>query len=203
MTYRFEVDGLISPEISSLSSHIGEIHDGFNEICYQQEPESIVWCVLHDGKVATITFNRDQEVLAWAQHDFGGEVISMCSVPTQLGSDRTFMLVKRSGTICLEEVSFDAFVDSQRTVVVADGAVNKPSLLNNIVAYHQGDDFIYQATFEDLGAKLDFGDDLNGESINIGQPIECTVELFPPELSQAPLSSMMHKAKSRRNTAFF
>lgn len=44
MTYRFEVDGLISPEISSLSSHIGEIHDGFNEICYQQEPEYCLVC---------------------------------------------------------------------------------------------------------------------------------------------------------------
>ena len=203
LTYRFEVDGLVSPEISSLSSHIGEDHNGINEISYMQEPESLVWLVLGDGMVATITFNRDQEVLAWAQHDFGGEVISMCSVPTQLGSDRTFMLVKRSGTTCLEEVSFDALVDSQRTVVVADGAVNKPSLLNNIVAYHQGDDFIYQATFEDLGAKLDFGDDLNGESINIGQPIECVVELFPPELSQAPLSSMMHKAKVDRTAFFF
>lgn len=203
LTYRFEVDGLVSPEISSLSSHIGEDHNGINEISYMQEPESLVWLVLGDGMVATITFNRDQEVLAWAQHDFGGDVISMCSVPTQLGSDRTFMLVKRSGTTCLEEVSFDALVDSQRTVVVADGAINKPSLLNNIVAYHQGDDFIYQATFEDSGAKLDFGDDLNGEGINIGQPIECTVELFPPELSQAPLSSMMHKAKVDRTAFFF
>ena len=67
LTYRYEVDGLVSPEISSLSSHIGENHNGINEISYMQEPESLVWLVLGDGKVATITFNRDQEVLAWAQ----------------------------------------------------------------------------------------------------------------------------------------
>ena len=203
LTYRYEVDGLVSPEISSLSSHIGEDHGGINEISYMQEPESLVWLVLGDGKVATITFNRDQEVLAWAQHDFGGEVISMCSVPTQLGSDRTFMLVKRSGTTCLEEVSFSAMVDSERTAVVADGAVNKPPLLNNIVAYHQGDDFIYQAMFEDLGVTLNFGNELNGESIKVGQSIECVVELFPPELSQAPMSTMLHKAKIDRTAFFF
>ena len=203
LTYRYEVDGLISPEISLLSSHIGENHNGINEISYMQEPESLVWLVLGDGKVATITFNRDQEVLAWAQHDFGGEVISMCSVPTQLGSDRTFMLVKRSGTTCLEEVSFSALVDSQRTAVVANGIVNKPSLLNNIVAYHQGDDFIYQAMFEDLGVTLNFGNELNGESIKFGQSIECVVELFPPELSQAPMSTMLHKAKIDRTAFFF
>ena len=203
LTYRYEVDGLVSPEISSLSSHIGEDHGGINEISYMQEPESLVWLVLGDGKVATITFNRDQEVLAWAQHDFGGEVISMCSVPTQLGSDRTFMLVKRLGTTCLEEVSFSAMVDSERTAVVADGAVNKPPLLNNIVAYHQGDDFIYQAMFEDLGVTLNFGNELNGESIKVGQSIECVVELFPPELSQAPMSTMLHKAKIDRTAFFF
>lgn len=202
LTYRYEVDGLVSPEVSSLSSHIGEQHGGVNEISYMQEPESLVWLVLGDGKVATITFNRDQEVLAWAQHDFSGEVISMCSIPTQLGSDRTFMLVKRSGTTCLEEVSFSAYVDSERTLVVDSGQVEKPNLLNEVVAYHQGDDFIYQANFEEDGEHLVVGDELNGEGIKVGQPIYCKVELFPPELNQAPLSSMLHKAKVDR-TAFF
>jgi hypothetical protein len=162
-----------------------------------------VWLVLGDGKVATITFNRDQEVLAWAQHDFSGEVISMCSIPTQLGSDRTFMLVKRSGTTCLEEVSFSAYVDSERTLVVDSGQVVKPNLLNEVVAYHQGDNFIYQANFEEDGEQLVVGDDLNGEGIKVGQPIHCKVELFPPELNQAPLSSMLHKAKVDRTAFFF
>jgi hypothetical protein len=203
LTYRYEVDGLVSPEVSSLSSHIGEEHGGVNEISYMQEPESLVWLVLGDGKVATITFNRDQEVLAWAQHDFSGEVISMCSIPTQLGSDRTFMLVKRSGTTCLEEVSFSAYVDSERTLVVGSGQVVKPNLLNEVVAYHQGGDFIYQANFEEDGEYLVVGDELNGEGIKVGQPIYCKVELFPPELNQAPLSSMLNKAKVDRTAFFF
>lgn len=203
LTYRYEVDGLVSPEVSSLSSHIGEIHGGVNEISYMQEPESLVWLVLGDGKVASITFNRDQEVLAWAQHDFGGDVVSMCSAPTLLGSDRTFMLVKRSGTTCLEEVSFSAFVDSERTLVVADGSVDKPNLLEEVVTYHQEEDFIYQANFEEVGQKLKFTSDLSGKSIKVGTPIHCTVELFPPELSQAPMSTMLHKAKVDRIAFFF
>lgn len=184
LTYRYEVDGLVSPEISSLSSHIGETHQGINQISYQQEPESIVWCVLGDGKVASITFNRDQEVLAWAQHDFGGSVISICSMPTQLGSDRTFMLINRGNTVCLEELSFDALVDSQRS------GTSAPDYLTNIVAYHREGNAVYQ---------VDIGDD----GANFGQAIECIVELFPPELSQAPLSSMMHKAKVDRTALFF
>ena len=203
LTYRYEVDGLVSPEISSLSSHIGEDHKGINEISYMQEPENLVWMVLGDGKVASITFNRDQEVLAWAQHDFGGDVISICSVPTQLGSDRTFMLVKRSGNTCLEEISFSALVDSERPALVTDSLVDKPLMLNDVVAYHQGDDFIYQVECEDVCAKLSVDNELNGENIKIGQRIECVVELFPPELSQAPMSTMLHKAKVDRTAFFF
>ena len=184
LTYRFEVDGLVSPEISSLSSHIGEIHQGINEISYQQEPENIVWCVLGDGKVASITFNRDQEVIAWAQHDFGGSVLSISSMPTQLGADRAFMLINRGGTVCLEELSFDALVDSQRS------GTGAPNYLTNIVAYQREGDAVYQV-------------DVGSEGANFGQAIECTVELFPPELSQAPLSSMMHKAKVDRTAFFF
>ena len=184
LTYRFEVDGLVSPEISSLSSHIGEIHQGINEISYQQEPENIVWCVLGDGKVASITFNRDQEVIAWAQHDFGGSVLSISSMPTQLGADRAFMLINRGGTVCLEELSFDALVDSQRS------GTGAPNYLTNIVAYQREGDAVYQVG-------------VGSEGANFGQAIECTVELFPPELSQAPMSSMMHKAKVDRIAFFF
>lgn len=203
LTYRFEVDGLVSPEISSLSSHIGEIHQGVNEISYQQEPENIVWCVLGDGKVASITFNRDQEVIAWAQHDFGGSVLSISSMPTQLGSDRAFMLINRSGTVCLEELSFDALVDSQRSVNLVTDTVDKGvTYLSNIAAYQRDGDAVYQVGFTDNGATMAF-DGMAGQSINFGQAIECIVELFPPELSQAPMSSLMHKAKVDRISFFF
>jgi len=204
LTYRFEVDGLVSPEISSLSSHIGEQHGGISGISFMQDPESLVWLVLGDGKVATITFNRDQEVLAWAQHDFGGSVLSICSVPTLLGYDRTFMLIDRNGITCLEEISFDAHVDSQYSAAVEDGKVTAHYWYGgNITAYHESADSVYEAQFEADGDQLIFGEYLNGETVKIGYPIECIVELFPPELSQAPMSSMLHKAKVDRTAFFF
>lgn len=203
LTYRYEVDGLVSPEISSLSSHIGEIHQGINQISYQQEPESIVWCVLGDGKVASITFNRDQEVLAWAQHDFGGTVISMCSIPTKLGSDRTFALIQRSNIRIIEELSFDALVDCQQDIsIISEGQEQTISYLDNVSAYQWLDGGCFE-----VGEKMDSNiikfNGLSGQTVKCGRPFECIVELFPPELSQAPLSSMMHKAKVDRTALFF
>lgn len=203
ISYRYEVDGLVSPEVSSLASHIGEIHGGISAISYQQEPESIVWCVLGDGKVTSITFNRDQEVLAWAQHDFGGTVLSMCSMPTQLGSDRSFLLIQRSNTVCLEELSFDAYVDSQRSVTLANLTVAKPSYLSNLSAYQINAESIYEVSFTDAGSNVEFPADLINSTVNYGQTFECVAEMFPPELNQNPLSSTFDKAKIDRIALFF
>lgn len=205
LTYRYEVDGLVSPEISALSSHIGEEHLGINEISYQQEPESLVWCVLGDGKVTSITFNRDQEVLSWAQHDFGGVVKSICSLPTQLGSDSAFMLIQRAGEVYLEEITFAAYLDSQSNVTLSNTTISKAqfSHLNNISAYILEDGTVTEIAFTDTGSALEFDSYMQGKSICIGQLFECVTELFPPELNQNPLSSMMHKAKVDRIAFFF
>ncbi|MDM1736662.1 carbohydrate-binding protein [Acinetobacter towneri] len=205
LTYRYEVDGLVSPEISALSSHIGEEHLGINEISYQQEPESLVWCVLGDGKVTSITFNRDQEVLSWAQHDFGGAVKSICSLPTQLGSDSAFMLIQRAGSVYLEEITFAAYLDSQSNITLSNTTISKAqfSHLNNIGAYILEDGTVTEIAFTDTGSALEFDSYMQGKSICIGQLFECVTELFPPELNQNPLSSMMHKAKVDRIAFFF
>ena len=205
LTYRYEVDGLVSPEISALSSHIGEDHLGVNEISYQQEPESIVWLVLGDGKVASITFNRDQEVMAWAQHDFGGVVKSICSLPTQLGSDDAFMLIERKGQIYLEQISFDAYLDSQVDITLSGNTISKSQFdrLNSISAYCKDGESVTEIEYivDENSLQVDAG--LSGKVLSVGQPFECMAELFPPELNQSPLSTMMHKAKVDRIAFFF
>jgi hypothetical protein len=42
MSYRYEVDGLVSPELSAIAPHIPENHGGIKELTYQQTPNSIV-----------------------------------------------------------------------------------------------------------------------------------------------------------------
>lgn len=204
LSYRYEVDGLVSPEISALSSHIGEIHGGINEITYQQEPESIVWCVLGDGKVASITLNRDQEVIAWANQDFGGIVKSMCSVPTGLGSDLCFMLINRNGTTCLEQLSFDAYLDSQRTVTLTSDTQSKSSFsyLDDLAVNQKNGESIFFVGFNETSTEVQF-QGMSGQTINYGQAIHSEAVLFPPELSQNPSSTLLFKAKVDRTAFFF
>lgn len=204
LSYRYEVDGLVAPEISALSSHIGKLHDGINEVCYQQEPESLVWCVLGDGKVASITFNRDQEVIAWANQDFGGIVKSMCSVPTGLGSDLCFMLISRNGTMCLEEVTFDAYLDSQRTVTLSSNTLDKSSFsyLDDLAVNQIEGESIFFVSFTETETEMKF-QRMAGQTINYGQTIRSEAVLLPPELNQNPSSTLLFKAKIDRTAFFF
>ena len=39
---------------------------------WQQEPNSTVWCALNDGRLASFTYDKEQEIGAWAVHEFGG-----------------------------------------------------------------------------------------------------------------------------------
>ncbi|KRI47615.1 carbohydrate-binding protein [Acinetobacter pittii] len=204
LSYRYEVDGLVTPEISSLSSHIGKSHGGINEVCYQQEPESIVWCVLGDGKVASITFNRDQDVIAWANQDFGGTVKSMCSVPTGLGSDLCFMLIDRNGTMCLEQVSFDAYLDSQRTATLASNTLEKTSFsyLKDLAVNQLDGESIFYVSFTETETEMKF-QRMVDQTINYGQTIRSEAVLLPPELNQNPSSTLLFKAKIDRTAFFF
>ena len=68
--YKFETDTYVAPDLNLLAEHITET--GIIEMDYQQEPDSILWCVLTDGTLIGMTYQRDQEVIAWHKHIMGG-----------------------------------------------------------------------------------------------------------------------------------
>ena len=60
-----------------LSEHITE--GLIKEMAFQQEPDSVVWCVLKNGKFVGMTYRREEDVVAWHEHIFGG-VSGSCTV---------------------------------------------------------------------------------------------------------------------------
>ena len=95
LAYVFEADGYKSPSMSQLASHLGVKR--FKEIDYAAEPHSIVWVRREDGSVVGLTYNRDESVVGWHTHDFGGAVESMTVVPAkdQL-QDTLWLIVNRT-----------------------------------------------------------------------------------------------------------
>lgn len=182
LSYRYEVDGLVSPELSAIAPHIPQKHEGIKEIAYQQTPYSIVWMVLGDGKVASITLNRDQEMNAWALQDFGCTVISMCSLPTGTGSDQCFMLTNRSGALYLEELIETALSDCEFELNVGQQPSEETlKLVDPIYNWSEPDGYFYSETDPDVSKTF------------YGQPFETVIELLPPDFSQVPSTTMFHK----------
>ncbi|WP_334069846.1 carbohydrate-binding protein [Acinetobacter colistiniresistens] len=197
LSYRYEVDGLISPELSAVATHIPEDHGGIKELTYQQTPNSIVWCVLGDGSVSSITLNRDQEMNAWAQHDFGCSVLSICALPTALGEDQCFMLSRRNDSTVLEEFSEAALSDCEFDIVVANGIGSVLDLdlkvINSGIANYKNEDgyFYSDYTITDTSIKLPIRD--LSQMIHVGQPFKTEIDLLPPDFSQVPATAMFHK----------
>ena len=72
---------------------------GITQMAYQQEPDSVVWCIRNDGTLLGMTYRREEEVVAWHKHVIGGAfnggqaiVESIATLPTDSGEDELFMM---------------------------------------------------------------------------------------------------------------
>ncbi|MFV5507406.1 carbohydrate-binding protein [Acinetobacter sp. 197] len=188
LSYRYEVDGLVSPELSAIAPHIAEDHGGIKELTYQQTPYSLVWMVLNDGKVASITLNRDQEMNAWAQHDFGGAVRSICALPQAAGNDLCFMLIQRKASVVLEQLDEASFMDCE---IAHNGALANRNLHNSTqYRFQNADGYFYDDNQPASGTWF------------AGQPFNMEVEFLPPDHSQVPSTAMLHKIQAHETVLY-
>ncbi len=94
LNYDYQSAGYRGNELSIFSSHLFDNYT-LKDWTYQQTPDSIVWAARSDGKVIAMTYIREHSVFGWHQHDFGGSVENVTSIPAGKG-DRVFLLVKRT-----------------------------------------------------------------------------------------------------------
>ena len=69
-SYRFEDDAYLAPDMTLLAEHITDT--GIIDVDYAQEPDSIYWAVRTDGTLIGMTYQREEDVIAWHRHIFGG-----------------------------------------------------------------------------------------------------------------------------------
>ncbi len=101
LAYNFDVDGYVAPDLTILAEHITE--GGIIEMAYQEEPLAIIWCVRNDGELIALTYQREQEVVAWHRHVFGGAFgsgkavcESVAVIPTEDSEYELYMIIKRT-----------------------------------------------------------------------------------------------------------
>lgn len=93
--YVFDSDSFLAGDLTTLADHLTE--GGIVELAYQQESESILWGVRADGVFLGLTYNREQEVLAWHRHETDGDVESACVAPDPVNNrDELWLAVRRT-----------------------------------------------------------------------------------------------------------
>lgn len=94
--YNFDFDTFITEDITYLSDHI--LDSGVKTMSVQRYPDSVIWCVLNDGTIATLTREIDQKVKGWTRQTISGTgaaVEALATIPNG-SSDQVWVIVKRT-----------------------------------------------------------------------------------------------------------
>lgn len=131
MTFSEDKQKYVAPDLTSLSEHITS--SGVIDMAVQKNPDSIVWCVLDDGSLISMTYERDQNVIAWAKHPIGGtsvEVQSVAVIPAST-EDEVWITVSRTinsaSAIYVEKMASRTFTDINDAFFVDSGITDTNS----------------------------------------------------------------------------
>lgn len=128
--YVYENDSFRAPNMSVMADHI--TGDGLTRIALQNFPRGILWGARADGVLIGMTYEREQNVIAWHKHPLGGAnavVEDVAVIPSPDGkSEDVWLLVARTiGGVTRRYIEFigDYFehTTDQRYAVFSDCAL--------------------------------------------------------------------------------
>lgn len=138
LSYSFEADGYVAPDISILSEHLSRSTTYLNW-AFASSPDSLVWIVRSDGSLVSLTYLKDQKVLGFAQHDTDGLFKSVATIPSEDESyDELWVAVEREidgeKRAYVEQAQPQFTADDTRTAFFVDSGIsyNEPISITGI-----------------------------------------------------------------------
>jgi hypothetical protein len=182
MAYKFDSDSFGAPDLSVFGDHLTSA--GVVDMAYQQEPNSVLWVVMADGSLRSVTIERDQDVVAWARHDVGGAVESVACVPAE-GRDDVYLAVRREingeSVRYIERMNGTAGMDASIT-----GEQETPTDTWDGLDHLEGEDVLVRADGSLLPVVRVTGGQVvlqkPASVVEIGLPFTPRVEMLTPEM---------------------
>ena len=116
--YDWQKEGYNCPDMTILADHITA--GGITETALMQLPDTILWCLLGNGTLAALTYEREQEVVGWHRHVLAeGSIVSIAVIPNG-NEDELYLAANLGGVVRIlkmESRSSQFYVDYGRTVV--------------------------------------------------------------------------------------
>ncbi len=91
--YTYVSDSYDGEELSIFANHLFE-NKTVVDMAYSREPYRILWCVMSDGTVNALTYNKKQEVTGWHRHETKGKFESV-AVVREDDEDVVYFVVNR------------------------------------------------------------------------------------------------------------
>lgn len=95
--YNLTLDGYTGNNLGILSAHLLDDGKTIVDWAYSHAPEGVVYMARSDGQLLTMTYNQEQEVVAWTHWDTSGDFERVGSLRHSEGEteDSVFYVVKR------------------------------------------------------------------------------------------------------------
>lgn len=162
------------------------------ELSYQQEPDNLIWCVLDDGSLLSLTYLAEEDLFAWTHHETQGTFLSVCSIPSR-GYDETWFLTERDGRRYVERLLPRLTSKEPEDQVFLDASVSKkntqPFTEMDGLAHLEGKEVLALAD----GSPLKGLCVRNGKvtlqravrTLHVGLPYEAVLQTLPVEANPA------------------
>lgn len=179
--FNFEADGFKSPDLTILANHITQTR--VTRMAYAASPDSLVLGVRTDGKMAVLTYKREQDVVGWGRWIVGGSfstgdaiVEGIAVIPGNNGSGQTedsterdeiWVAVKRtinSATVRYFEVFEESFEGPDKNDYLTDALYETALLTAQKSAYYADSVITYNGS---ATATITGLDHLEGETVKV------------------------------------
>lgn len=104
LTYTFYTNSYSPQEISILAPHLFGPGRAPKRIVWLEEPDKLLWVLREDGTLLSLTYMKEQEIFAWAQHQTSGFIRDICP-HSRPDRDSMMLFVEREGNTYIEELA--------------------------------------------------------------------------------------------------
>lgn len=96
-SYSFADEKHIKQDMTQLSEHL--FNAGIKQVAVARNPDPVLYCVMKNGELLSFTYDRNQNVAAWAKHTTGTGLYESVSVVYggTSGVDEVWFIINRGG----------------------------------------------------------------------------------------------------------
>lgn len=181
ISYDFQSDSNIAPDITIMSNHIAE--DGFIDMTFEYG-KNIMWLVNKNGRLLSLTHNREQSVTGWTKHETHQGKFKAVTCITSQEKDIVYAVVERDNVFHLDYIDDDVYVDDADVINVDTKQTQFETHfnINEKVIINADGNNLGEHTVKNINGKNTITLKQPASKVQIGHPIKANITMFNPAI---------------------